>query len=446
MNIRKWLYFAQGHIRGKKLGIYYERFVKEYHDGISRDTSRKLLIRLLEHCQKSVPYYQKIISSLGNSFYEDPEKYLKNFPILTKDILRKKFDELKSVDLQRRNWTFNTSGGSTGEPVRFIQDQEFDSQARAVNLLFSKLVGRDLGEFEVHLWGSAHDILQSHEKLQTQLANTLNNKYFINTFRWTPEKMRETLLLLNKRPPKLIISYVEPIYELAKFAERENLPVVPQKAIITSAGSLNTCVREKIEQTFQCKVFNRYGCREVGDIACEHPGLNGLWVAPWCNYIEIMNEQNNLVKDGIEGEILVTSLTNYAMPFIRYRIGDRGILAAEKKDGHKGNGQVLEAVTGRTNGIFRTKDGTLVSPGYFTSMLSVKDWIQQYQVIQKSFTHFVFKIVKSDSDYLYKELEEIIANTKLAIGNDCKVDFEFVNEIPTSRSGKYLYTISELSQ
>jgi phenylacetate-CoA ligase len=444
MNIRKWLFFTQARIRGRKLGRYYEHYVREYHAGIPSDTTRKLLIQLLEHCQKSVPYYREIITWLGNSFYEDPEEYLKNFPILTKDIIRKNFNELKSVDLARRKWYFNSSGGSTGEPVRFIQDLEFNSRVRAVEYFFSRLAGREPGEPEVLLWGSPNDILQVQETWQSRWANKLTNTNFINTFRWTPEKMHEALTILNNKLPKLIVSYVEPIYELARLAERERLPVAPQRAIITSAGTLQPYMREKIEHTFQCKVYNRYGCREVGGIACERPGKNGLWVAPWSNFIEIVDDQKNRVQDGIEGEILVTSLTNYAMPFIRYRIEDCGTLLQVRNDSRRDFGQVLEAVTGRTNGIFRARNGTLVSPGYFTSMLCDREWIRKYQVIQKSFTHFVFRIAKSDSNYQRDELDEIIANTKLALGSDCEVDFEFVDEISTSGSGKFEYTICEL--
>ena len=444
MNIRKWLYFTQARLRGRKLGVYYERYVREYRAGIPPDTTQKLLIQLLEHCQKSVPYYRQIITKLGSSFYEDPQEYLKNFPILTKEIIRKHFDELKSDDLSQRKWFFNTTGGSTGEPLRFIQDREYDDRSRAVKLLFSKLAGRESGDPEVHLWGSANDILQVQEKWQSRWVNKLTNTIFINTFRWTPAKMREALSILNDRPPKLIVSYVEPIYELARLAERERLPVVPQTAIMTSAGTLHSFMREKIEQVFKCKVFNRYGAREAGDIACERPRHKGLWVAPWRNFIEIVDDQGNRVQDGIEGQILVTSFSNYAMPFIRYKIEDIGILSPLRNEDRNNGGQVLEAVTGRTNGIFRTRNGTLVSPGFFTSMLCVKGWIRKYQVIQKSFTHFVFRIVKSDSDYQSEELDEIIANTKLAIGNDCKVDFEFVDEIAASGSGKFEYTICEL--
>jgi phenylacetate-CoA ligase len=203
-------------------------------------------------------------------------------------------------------------------------------------------------------------------------------------------------------------------------------------------------MRETIEHVFQCKVYNRYGSRECGNIACELPGCNGLWVAPWCNYVEIVDEQNNRVPEGIEGKILVTSLNNYAMPFIRYRIEDRGILTPLGNQDRSPFGQVMKAVTGRTNSILRARNGTLVHPGYIVSMLCNRSWIRKFQVIQKSFTHCVFKFVKSDSDYQPGELDEIRANTKLALGNDCEVDFEFVDDITASSSGKFQNVVCEL--
>ena len=233
------------------------------------------------------------------------------------------------------------------------------------------------------------------------------------------------------------------MYELARFCEREGLEVISQAAIITAASTLYPFMREKIEQVFQCRVFNRYGSREVGDIACERPGCEGLWVAPWGNYVEIVDSEGNRVPDGAEGEILVTSLINFAMPLVRYSIGDRGVLSPMGTSDQCMYGQVLKAVLGRSNDMFRDKDGTLVDPGYFMS-LCTKDWVRKFQVVQKSASHILFRIVRSDLHYRQTELDEISTQTRLVMGDDCKVTFEFVDEIPPSASGKYRYAFSEV--
>ena len=161
MNPRKTLYFVQMSLRGQSLPQFYDRFFKQDQNGIPPDTTKKLLIQMLAHCERAVPYYAELIRNLGASFFKDPEQYLLGIPILTKDIIRSRFDDLKSVDLPRREWNFNTSGGSTGEPVRFIQDREYEDRSGALKTLYSKWAGREIGEPEVRLWGSERDIIQS---------------------------------------------------------------------------------------------------------------------------------------------------------------------------------------------------------------------------------------------------------------------------------------------
>jgi phenylacetate-CoA ligase len=257
--------------------------------------------------------------------------------------------------------------------------------------------------------------------------------------------MRRYISFINSKHPKLIGAYANALYELARYAEREGLQVLPQTAIITSAGTLYPFMRETIERIFQCRVFNRYGSREVGDIACERPDCEGLWVAPWGNYVEIIDSKGDRVPDGTEGEILVTSLTNYAMPFVRYKIGDLGMWADQKcQSGRKG--PLLKSISGRLADCFVKKDGSFVVPEFFIHMVGVefnKGWIRKYQVIQKRDLSIVFRIVSSGSDHPQEALNEIATNTRLIMDDDCEITFEFVDDIPASASGKYRYTLSE---
>lgn len=444
MNLRKAIYFAVIGFRGQALGPFYKRIWGEVQEGIPPDTAKKSLIQLLEYCKHSVPYYAEVMRRLGDSFRDDPEEYLRHFPILTKDIIRSRFDDLKSSDLGGRKWYFNTSGGSTGVPVRFIQDWEYAAKAGAIKLLYSRLVGKELGEREMNLWGSIRDLSAGKRKWKAQLINKLANTTLLSVFRMTPDQMRKHIELLNAKRPRLIVAYAAALYELAKFAEQESLEVLPQNAIITSASTLYPFMREKIEKVFQCQVFNRYGSREVGDVACERPGFQGLWVAPWGNFIEIVDDEGNRLPEGTPGEILVTSLINFAMPLVRYRIEDRGILEPVKASDGNPPGQVLKEVLGKTYDIFINTNGMMVEAAHFMPLLYFRDWIQKYQVIQKSPSHVVFRIVKGESDPKQGELEEIMAKTNLIMGSDCQSTFEFTDEIIPPPSGKHRFIISEV--
>jgi phenylacetate-CoA ligase len=446
MNIRRTIYFSYMSLRGRSLPLFYKRFLREDTFGVPPDRTRNLLIELISHCQHAVPYYKELICNQDQDFKSNPELYLAKFPILTKNIIRTHFDQLKSTDLALREWWFNTSGGSTGEPVRFIQDRAYDDRSEAITRIYSKWAGHEIGEPEVRLWGSERDIFQESIGLKASLFNRLTNATYLNAFRMDPEKMRGFIGVINSIHPKVIVSYAQAIYELAKFAQQERIPIVRQSAIITSAGTLYSFMRETIETVFQCKVFNRYGSREVGNIACQCSAHQGLHVAPWGHYLEIVDDNGDSVADGLEGNILVTCLTNFAMPLIRYKIGDRGILSNKSKCACGREGQILDKVLGRNVDAFKNRDGTLIDGEYFTHLLYFRDWVWKFQVIQKSYSHVVFNIVQSDLKYEQKEFDEIIAKTKLVMGDDCIVEIQLVDAITPSASGKYRYTISEVQQ
>ena len=446
MNMRKLLYFGAHQLMlGSALGSVYERYLAADAQGVPFATSKEALVSLLRHCEQHVPYYAELMARTGRDYERDPMGYLQALPLLTKTEIRQHSERLKSDDLARRRWMYNTSGGSTGEPVRFIQDRQYCDHQMAIQMLSFDWAGRAFGQAAVRIWGSERDILQGGMGWKMKTLNTLTNDRYFNAFRMTPERMRNFLAELNTQPPQLIVAYTQAIYELARFAEKEGIAVTPQKSILTSAGTLYPFIREQIERVFGCKVFNRYGSREVGDIACECEAHAGLHVFPWGTYVEIVDEEGNLVPAGVEGNIVVTSLINYAMPLVRYAIGDRGILAPERVCACGRQGQILAKVTGRNVDAFKTKEGALIDGEYFTHLLYFRSWVQRFQVVQQDLSTIVFKVVKTAADATEQELTEIVQNTRAVMGADCQVDFQFLADIPPAASGKYRYTISEVA-
>jgi phenylacetate-CoA ligase len=426
------------------IGSEYRRLlIDEIADNPGEITSA-LIVDLLSHCQRNVPYYREWMGKLGNSFAQDPLAFISQLPILTKDIIRQNFDQLISADLGQRRWQYNTSGGSTGEPVRLIQDRQFAARTGAIQLLSFHWAGREVGEPAVRVWGSERDILQGSMGVKMSLLNRLTNDTWLNAFRLTPASMRKFIDLLNANRPKLIIAYAQAIYELAQFAEQEQISVIPQKAILTSAGTLHPFMRQKIESIFECKIFNRYGSREVGDIACECRAHGGLHMFPRGCFVEVVDEDGHPLPRGVEGEILVTSLSNYAMPLIRYAIGDRGVLSPDETCACGRNGLIFQKISGRNVDTFKKADGTLIDGEFFTHLLYFRDGVKKFQVIQKDYKAILFKIVKTSSEWLPEERQEIIQKTRRLMGDDCTVSFEFVDQIPPTSSGKYRYTISEI--
>jgi phenylacetate-CoA ligase len=442
--LRQLLYFGYHRLGGRSVGRVYRQLLAEDRARLSSGGEIDRLRLILLHAARKVPHYEVALGGRGREIEADPVAVLRSLPLLTRDIVDGSFDALLSTDAGRRRAVEQMSGGSTGEPVRLLQDSRFREVELAVTMLQASWSGWRFGEPEVWIWGSERDILNGNGRLRSRLANRLIGRRYFNAFQLTPDSMRECLRHLQQDPPRLIVAYAHTLDDLAAFALDEGIVIGPQQAIISTASTLHPLMRERIERAFGCRVFDQYGSREVGDIACECDHHRGLHVIPWMNFVEVVGDDGEPVEPGREGRVIVTSLCNYAMPLIRYEVGDRARLVAAGEPpcpcGRKG--PRLAEVVGRIGDTFKAADGTHVASGYFIHMLFFRDFVKRFQVVQTEPSRVVYRLITSGSPS-GGDLEEIARDTRAVMGEACAVDFEFPDELPASPSGKYRYTISE---
>jgi len=411
----------------------------------NKKIQQKKLYKLIEYADQNIPYYKKVINEYNIKFSEDNIfDDLKKFPLLTKEIIRNNFDQLYKF----RDHTYyrNTSGGSTGEPVIFYQDSNYFAWNTAAKIFFDEWAGRKIGDPMVKLWGSLRDILRSGQGFTGYLRQQLSGVTILSTSRMAEKDMYKYVQRINKIKPYLIFAYTNSIDEFAHFIRKHHLSIYSPQAIMTSAGVLYPEVRSRIERVFQAPVFNRYGSREVGDIACNCEKSLGLHIIPDIHYLEIVDDEGEEVKLGKSGNIIVTLLTNYTMPLIRYKIGDRGILS--DKDCKCGHGlPLLEKVVGRITGNFKNKLGDYISGGLFFSLFYFIENIKQFQIIQEAIDYISINLVLIDKTKLkdmdkdFKEINQIVWK---AMGNETKIKYNIVDEIKLSPSGKHLYSYSKI--
>jgi phenylacetate-CoA ligase len=433
--IKKYLYDIFLKISRKDFEVQY--------NSIELSNYKKYLENLLLHSYVNVPYYSKIFQNINLINNKINMYKFYNLPILTKDIIRKHYTELISKDYMKRKWYYNSSGGSTGEPVRFIQDELYKKWSNATNkYYYHNMLGID----EMHckkviLWGSERDIFEGTIGLRAKISNWLTNTIFLNSFRMTKEDMEKYVKIINQYKPELIRGYASSLYELCKFAEMNDLKIFTPKVLVSAAETLNDYMREKIESVFGTKVYNFYGSREVNGIAGEcREGSMHIFI--FSNYVEILDYHNLPVTEGREGKIIVTNLHNYSMPLIRYEIGDTGILESRRcKCGNQL--PILKKITGRITDHFIKKDGTIIHGEYFTHLFYLKDWIKTFRVIQEDYDKIRILAVPQGkiNEIEKKDIENKI---KLVMGKDCKIYWEFLEEISKPKSGKHLYTQSLL--
>lgn len=437
--------------RGSKQLEYYNYLKKNQWNSLEENLKiqRKLLYKIMEHSFRKIPYYRNLNIDFDNFKEDTIFKDIKSVPFLTKKELREEYDSLYIINSKLKSIYPNASGGSTGEPTRFMQDNYYNDWSTSTKILYDEWAGRKLGESQIRLWGSERDILGKSESIAHVLANWVQNLKLLNSFRMTQENMKKYIEEINLYKPKMILAYVQSIYELGKFAKENNLKVYSPNSIMTSAGVLYPKYKELIEDIFHCPVFNRYGSREVGDIACDCEKLEGLHLNVFNHYIEIINENGKNCEPGKMGEVVVTTLSNYTMPLIRFKIGDMAILSSKKCSCGRGL-PLLKKVIGRLTDVLKTKEGRIVPGEYFIHFIGVilnKGIINKFQIIQEKEDYIIVKLVLDNKDLFVKnkrDFDEITDKIKLVMGENTKIEYKLVDEIPTTKSGKYRYTISKV--
>ena len=386
--------------------------------------------KLIQHAYYTTPYYRELLKT------DTPD--ITQIPPLEKWNIREDLDRLCSDRFTREERIKNTTGGSTGTPLTFYQDRNYWNQRNLSVYYFDRWAGSDLGEPQLIIWGAPAD-LKGDEHWKYRLNTFWRNQYWLNGFHLTDEEMHAAFEKMNRCHPQTILTYPSSLYQFAAFLYENGLiPKWQLKGIISSAEMLHPHYRALAEDVFRTKVYNRYGGREVGLIAMEckegrmHINCRDI-------YLEI-DSPNPYTQPG---EILITQLNNYAMPFIRYRIGDIGILSDELC--LCGNQlPILDDLLGRTTATFRTRTGTLVHGGYFTQKFYGVDGVSQFQIIQESLKHCVLKLVINER-WTEAAQRYLVQSIQRGLGGDVVVTVEFVEEIPLPTSGKREFTISKLT-
>ena len=432
-------YLLLHRLSGSSLDSHYRAFLRQDQARDYPDTDA-LLARTLEHAVLTVPHYHGVTTV--DEIRADPVAALAAFPVLTRDTVREEGEALLSTEGDRSEWTENTSGGSTGEPVELFQDPDHLARTVAIREVYSTWVGGRLGNPELYIWGSERDVEGARTSVRNRFGNRLLRRSLLNAFVLTDDSIRSILEEITNGPPRLVVAYAQACYEVARFATREEISLPPQVAVIATAGTLYDFMRDQIEQTFGCPVVNRYGSRETGDMAGECLHHRGLHVLPWCTHVELLDDDGRQVAEGEEGEVIVTGLTNRAMPLIRYRIGDRAIAGSGERCPCGRDTPMLAGVTGRSVDMFFGGDGRMVDGEYFTHLLYFRPWLRQFQVIQRQTDLVVYRLV-ADGPIPEADRSELIEKTKAALGDECNVEIEMVDSIEPSSSGKLRYTIRD---
>ena len=431
------------------------RDVERYYDLLNRtqwlspadlgELQDEKLRRLIRHVYRNVPYYRERMRASGVR----PEDVrtrsdLHKLPFLTKsDVREHLYFDILSENHDKDQVLRITTSGSTGEPFVCYADRAQLEFRWAATLRSQEWTGYQFGDPCVRLWHQTIGMTQS-QAWQERIDAKLSRRSFIPVFEMSNERLEQMVSKIEDARPVLIDGYAEAFDFLAQYLRNrpDGLRMRP-KAVMTSAQTLPDPSRRLIEEAFGCRVFDKYGSREFSGIAYECEAHVGHHVVGEGFIVEILRG-GEPVAPGEVGEVVITDLNNYCLPFIRYRIGDLAVAMDPHASCPCGRGlPLIGAIEGRVQSII-VGEGQRYVPGTFFAHLLKQYYyaIRLYQVEQDRPGHITFRVVKGGR-YSDEVLQEILTVFRQYLG-DIAIDVEFVEGVELIHTGKRMASVSRL--
>ena len=183
------------------------------------------LTALLGHAWSTTEYYREVLSACGavRNGVVDLARF-EDIPFLTRDIVREQFGRLTSRSLPGGRKAYrNATGGSTGQPAQFLQDNVYWDVNIATKLFHFEWFGKRPGDRELKIWGAEHDLLKGREGLGSRLRNWLYNRRSEQCFFLPEDRVRQIIAHINRFRPDLIWAYRDGIDVIAQAINRQGL-------------------------------------------------------------------------------------------------------------------------------------------------------------------------------------------------------------------------------
>jgi len=395
------------------------------------------LKRLLGHAYRNVPYYKKVFTEYGIK----PEKInciddFKKIPYLTKEIVKNNSLELTATNYNKKDLYIAHTSGTTGKPMQWYVSLSENQKEYA---------------FICHQW-SRMGFYPGDRIVQIRGTVLEDNKVFdfdpiTNVLRLSPKliskKTAENYIkLINDFGAKFLHGYPSIISVFASII-KENKLVIPfnLKSVFFASEAVYPWEKKLVEEVFNCRVFSHYGMAEKVVLAGECEKTINYHSIPQYGITEMDNN-----------EIIGTSFIDYVTPFIRYRTtdiveeitGNNDLICDCKRQYFP----VFKRIEGRLVDFIITPDGGYISPTAITHTFNDFLSIKETQLIQHSLHLLEVKVVPYDNisrTMLDKELQKIKEELISIIGKDIKVKTTILKELELTKSGKFRWIISKIS-
>ena len=389
------------------------------------------LKKLIHHAYNRTVYYREVFDNLGLTpndiqTFED----LKKLPILTKDIIKSRFDDFKPNNIGKIKHRYSSTGGSTGEPFKYVLDENTWGFTTAVKIYSWKKTGYRYGDLFLSL-GSSSLFPVNKKSIIHEIYYRLKNTIPLNGMNMDDDTCEHYINIIKKYNIKYVYGYASAIYLLALYSKRKGYKL-QMSEVFTTAEKLTDEYRQTIESTWKVRVMDCYGARDGGVTAYEiEPGYFNVGYNTYCE-TEVPNKPS---------ELFCTNLIDYAFPLIRYAIRDEVTLISETKK-YNYNGQVISQIIGRTSDVIELKNGHKLTTSGFNSMFRGFNLVA-FRI--KKYNDDTLKIeIQKNTNYSLSEEELIVTTMKKHAGEGIDIVIEYVDEFQPLKNGKRSFFMNEV--
>jgi phenylacetate-CoA ligase len=427
--------------------------------------------RILADAYEQVPFYRDRFAEAGlhPADIRTPDDLERLPPVTRQEITANFPDRITATEGDRSKWRFAATSGTTSQRMIVIQDFGKREGVRAAAMRSFTFSGLRLGSPYLEI---PPDVCNIQCGLKREPEPPLLNYLKATGLKgWTDRETWSTVRGLVERqvvyrraalpsfdargtcqPEEVLDGYLReiaahrpamlkalPAYllALARHIRRKGSTPPPVGEIRPMGSALAPSARRIIADAFGCRVLEDYGSAELGSIGCECEPGNGLHLFSDLFYVEFVRDGRR-VGPGELGRLLVTDLTNRAMPLIRYDIGDVGLSLPEPCD--CGRGTMRFKVLGRVHDAIVSPQGRVVTEHEVSDFLYEYRGVEWFQLVQRAESQFDLQVVDDRDSPL--PLEDLSRDLAAFLGGNVRVSARRVRSIPPENGGKFRFAKS----
>jgi phenylacetate-CoA ligase len=400
------------------------------------------LRRVLRHAYDNVPFYRARLDAAGLR-PEDVRSLddYRRLAVVDRPELREAGDARVSTRPPLPSITKNTSG-STGQPLIVRYDAGSEHWRQATKYRGYAWAGDRVGVRTLHYWGTG-PAATGFKGAKITVDRALRRERWMNCNRRGPTELAEVVETIRRERPAVMIAFAQGAADLARFVNERGLRC-PELSVICAAERLLPQDREAIVQAFGPRVFETYGSREVMLIAAECDAHDGMHLSMENILVEIIVRDGageRAAKEGETGEVVLTDLNNYGMPFLRYASGDHAVMRGRAPCACGRGLARIGPVEGRVTETLTDGEGGRVS-GLLVAVAVVYGGtgVKAFQLVQHRNLSITVRLV---ADELTPESEAKLRAIMAPHLRGLPLRFERVAELPLAPSGKRQLVIIE---